>query len=66
MLGGHGEEDLFEGVGVIVDEGQHTTEAKDEMVEKATVDFGFDAIDEEGKGAREDDVDIGSSMSPGG
>lgn len=46
MLEGHGEEDLFKRIRVIVDERQDTTEAKDKMVEELPVDFGFDAIDQ--------------------
>lgn len=53
MLGGHGEENLFERVGVIVDEGQNATEAVDEVVQEATVDFGFDAIDQDREGSRD-------------
>lgn len=52
MLGGHGEKDFFEGIRVIVDEGKDATEAVDEVVEEATVDIGFDAIDQDGEGAR--------------
>lgn len=47
MLCGHGEEDFFEGIGIIVDEGQNATEPKDEVIEEATIDFGFDTIDED-------------------
>ena len=52
MLRGHRQQDLLERVRIIVDERQHATESVYEMVEEATVDFRFDAIDEDRKRSR--------------
>ncbi len=52
MLCGHGQEDLLERIRIIVDKGQDATEAVNEMVEEATVDFGFDSIDEDRERSR--------------
>jgi hypothetical protein len=53
MLRGHRQEDLLEGIRVIVDEGQDPAESVDEVIEETAIDVGFDAIDEEGKVARD-------------
>lgn len=53
MLGGHGKKDLLERIRIIVDQGQHATEAVNEMVEKATVDVGFDSVDKDREGSRQ-------------
>lgn len=54
MLGGHGEEDLFEWIRVIVDEGQDATKAVDKMVKKSPIDVGLDAVNQQRKGARDE------------
>ena len=54
VLGGHGQQDLLKGVGVIVDQGEHATEAVDEVVQEPSVDVGLDAVDQEGEGAGDD------------
>ena len=48
MLRGHRQKDLLERIRVIVDEGQHPAESVNEVIEETAIDFGFDAIDEEG------------------
>jgi hypothetical protein len=53
MLRGHRQKDLFEGIRVIVDQGQDPAESVDEVIEETAIDLGFDAIDEEGEVARD-------------
>lgn len=48
MLCRHREKDLLEGIRIIVDKCQHTTETVDKMIQKATVNVRFYAVDEEG------------------
>lgn len=55
MLRGHGKEDLLEGVGVVIDQSKNATEAVNEMVEKTAIDVGFNAVDQDGQGARDYD-----------
>lgn len=47
VLSGHREQYLLERVGVIVDQGQDATKAIDEMIEEASVNLGFDAVDKQ-------------------
>jgi hypothetical protein len=49
MLGCHGQKDLLERVGVIINEGQDAAETVNEMVEETAIDIGFDSVDEEGE-----------------
>jgi hypothetical protein len=48
VLSCHREENLLERIRVIIDECQHATETVYEVVQEASVDVGFDAVDEEG------------------
>lgn len=61
MLGGHGEEDLFEWVGVIIDEGQNATEIVDKMIKESPVDIGFDAVNQQREGTRDNQKRMGSN-----
>lgn len=47
MLRSHGKENLFEEVGVIIDQSEHPTKLKDNMVEEPAVHIGFNPIDQE-------------------
>jgi hypothetical protein len=48
VLGCHREENLLERIRVIINECQHATEAVYKVIQEASVDVGFDAVDEEG------------------
>lgn len=46
VLGGHGEQDLLERVGVIVDQRENSAKVVDKVIKEASVDVRFDAVDE--------------------
>lgn len=66
MLSCHRQQDLFERIRVIVNEGQDPTKPIHKVVEEATINLGLDAIDEEGQVARYGDKGLGSDSYSGG
>lgn len=66
VLSCHRQQDLLERIRVVVDEGQDPTKPIHKVVEEATINLGFDAIDKEGKVARDSDQGLGSDSYKGG
>lgn len=63
MLSGHGQEDFLERIRIVIDQGENATEAEDKVVQEPTVDFGLNAIYQNGQGTRNDDIGLGSRYS---
>ena len=51
VLRGHRQKDFLKWVGIIINEGQDATEPIDEVIEEATVNLGFDSVDEDREAA---------------